>query len=37
MSGRRYAAELLHDVALADLHGEFATVVDAATVLRALS
>jgi len=35
--GRRYAAELLHDVALADLHGEFATVVDAATVLRALS
>jgi hypothetical protein len=24
---------LLHDVALADLHGEFSTVVDTATVL----
>src|SRR5881396_3742553 len=32
--GRRYGAELLHDVALADLHGEFATVVDTATILR---
>src|SRR6266516_982232 len=32
--GKRYASELLHDVALADLHGEFATVVDTATILR---
>ena len=31
--GKRYASELLHDVALADLHGEFATIVDTATVL----
>jgi len=31
--GTRYGAELLHAVALADLHGEFATVVDTATVL----
>lgn len=31
--GKRYSSELLHDVALADLHGEFATVVDTATVL----
>jgi nicotinamidase-related amidase len=31
--GKRYGAELLHDVALADLHGEFATVVDTATIL----
>src|SRR5438552_3828431 len=31
--GRRYGSELLHDVALADLHGEFATVVDTATIL----
>ena len=32
--GKNYASELLHDVALADLHGEFATVVDTATMLR---
>src|SRR5439155_20628636 len=32
--GNRYATELLPDVALADLHGEFATVVDTATILR---
>ena len=32
--GKNYASELLHDVALADLHGEFATVVDTATLLR---
>ena len=32
--GKRYAAQLLHDVALADLHGEFATVVDTATILK---
>ena len=32
--GKRYGSELLHDVALADLHGEFATVVDTATILR---
>jgi nicotinamidase-related amidase len=35
--GKRYASQLLHDVALADLHGEFSTVVDTRTVLaRAL-
>ncbi len=33
--GKRYASALLHDVALADLHGEFATVVDTKTVLEA--
>ena len=32
--GKRYESALLHDVALADLHGEFATVVDTATILR---
>ena len=31
--GKRYGSELLHDVALADLHGEFATIVDTTTVL----
>jgi nicotinamidase-related amidase len=35
--GRRWDAQLLHDVALADLHGEFATVLDTAGVLRALT
>lgn len=35
--GKRYSSELLHDVALADLHGEFATVVDTRTVLAQLS
>jgi len=35
--GKNYASELLHDVALADLHGEFATVVDTATILRRAS
>ena len=35
--GKRYSAELLHDVALADLHGEFATVVDTATILSGVS
>ncbi len=34
--GTRYGAELLHNVALADLHGEFATVVDTATILQGL-
>lgn len=33
--GTRYSSELLHNVALADLHGEFATVVDTQTVLGA--
>jgi nicotinamidase-related amidase len=33
-TGKRYPSELLHDVALADLHGEFSTVVDTATVLQ---
>src|SRR5207248_8437857 len=32
--GTRYGAELLHNVALADLHGEFATVVDTATIYK---
>ena len=31
--GRKWAGQLLHDVALADLHGEFATVVDTKAVL----
>jgi nicotinamidase-related amidase len=35
--GRRYASELLHDVALADLNGEFSTVVDTKTVLERAS
>jgi len=35
--GRRYGSELLHDVALADLNGEFSTVVDTKTVLERAS
>lgn len=31
--GRLFPAQLLHDVALADLHGEFAKVVDTAGIL----
>jgi nicotinamidase-related amidase len=34
--GRVWSAQLLHDVALADLHGEFATVVDTKDVLARL-
>lgn len=34
--GRAWSAQLLHDVALADLHGEFATVVDTRGVLARL-
>lgn len=34
--GRVFSAELLHDVALADLHGEFATVLGTDEVLRRL-
>jgi len=34
--GTRYGAALLHNVALADLHGEFATVVDTETILQGL-
>ena len=34
--GRLFPAQLLHDVALADLHGEFATVVDTAGILGSL-
>jgi nicotinamidase-related amidase len=34
--GRVWSAQLLHDVALADLHGEFATVVDTNDVLARL-
>jgi len=34
--GRLYPAQLLHDVALADLHGEFATVLDTQSVLDRL-
>ena len=32
--GTRYGSELIHNVALADLHGEFSTVVDTKTVLE---
>jgi nicotinamidase-related amidase len=32
-NGKRYDSQLLHDVALADLNGEFSTVVDTKTVL----
>jgi len=35
--GRLFPAQLLHDVALADLHGEFATVLDTRTVLDRLA
>src|SRR5256714_3465271 len=35
-NGTRYGAELLHDVALADLHGEFATGGDTDTILQGL-
>ena len=35
--GKTYSSQLLHDVALADLHGEFATVIDTATVLAGLN
>ena len=35
--GRVFAAQLLHDVALADLNGEFATVVGTDEVLRDLA
>ena len=31
--GTRYPSELVHNVALADLHGEFSTVVDTATIV----
>ena len=36
-NGKRYASDLLHDVALADLNGEFSTVVDTETVLERAS
>src|SRR6266550_2628707 len=36
-NGKRYASELVHDVALADLNGEFSTVVDTKTVLERAS
>ncbi len=35
--GKHYGSALLHDVALADLHGEFSTVVDTSTVLARTS
>lgn len=35
--GRHYSAQLMHDTALASLHGEFATVVPTADILDALS
>lgn len=35
--GKRYGSELVHNVALADLHGEFSTVVDTKTVLARAS
>lgn len=34
--GKRYGSELLHNVALADLHGEFSTVIDTNTALAAI-
>jgi nicotinamidase-related amidase len=34
--GRRHRAEEVHAMALSDLHGEFATVVDAAAVIAAV-
>jgi nicotinamidase-related amidase len=34
--GERYAAQLVHEVALASLHDEFATVVESGAVLAAL-
>lgn len=35
--GRHHSAEEVHDVSLATLHGEFATVIDTETVLKALA
>ena len=35
--GRHYSAELMHDTALASLHGEFAEVADTAAVLARLA
>lgn len=35
--GRPYSAELMHDTALASLHGEFAEVVESAAVLARLT
>lgn len=34
--GRHFSAELMHDTALASVHGEFATVLDSAAVLALL-
>jgi nicotinamidase-related amidase len=34
--GRLFPAQLLHDVALADLNGEFATVMGTDTILESL-
>jgi len=36
-NGKRYASELVHDIALADLNGEFSTVLDTKTVLERAS
>ena len=36
LDGQRYRAEEVHAVSLASLHGEFATVVDTAVVLRSI-
>jgi hypothetical protein len=35
--GIRHPAELVHAMALSDLHGEFATVVDSASALASLA
>ena len=35
--GKRYASELVHDIALADLNGEFSTVIDTNAVLERAS
>lgn len=37
LNGQQFAADLIHQTALASLHGEFATVVDTASVLEQLN
>jgi len=36
-NGTRYSSELVHDIALADLNGEFSAVVDTNTLLERAS
>jgi hypothetical protein len=35
--GKKYAAELIHDTALASLHNEFATVLSTANLVSSLT